>query len=111
MPALGVDAIVTDYLHRLTGALAPVPQTRRAQIIKDASSQVHEMRTALAVESPGAVLEILDRVGRPEDLALRTIGDQRAAIESRRRRGMVIAGLILIGLGTIVVLTAILLGS
>lgn len=102
---------MNDYLRRLTIAVAPIPQTRRVQIIKDIASLVYETRSTLPVQSPAAVLDILDRVGRPEDLARRAPGDQRAVIESRRRRWLLVIGLVMIGLGMLGCLAAVLLGS
>jgi len=105
------DALVNDYLRRLTIAVGSIPQTRRVQIIKDISSLVYETRSMLPVQSPAAVLDILDRVGRPENIARRAPADQRAVIESRRRRWLLVIGLVMIGLGMLGCLAAILLGS
>jgi len=107
----GTDALVNEYLHRLALALATVPQLRRVQIMRDVAALVYETRSTAPADSPSAVVGILERVGRPEDLARRAVGDQRAVIESRRHRWLLTIGLVMVGVGILGCLGALLLSS
>jgi hypothetical protein len=65
------DRLVADYLNRLAAAAASLPADRRAELFEEISLHIAEARavqaTAGAASSP-AVAEVLERLGRPEDI-------------------------------------------
>ena len=72
---------------------------------------VDETRSPLPVESHRPALGIVDHAQGPEELARGAVGDQRAAIERRRRRWLALTGLVMIGLGVLVLVAAVMLSS
>ena len=65
------DRLVADYLSRLAAAAASLPADRRAELFEEISLHIAEARavqaTAGMATSP-AVAEVLERLGRPEDI-------------------------------------------
>jgi hypothetical protein len=69
MSKSGVDAIVTDYFARLRRALAPLPRSRRNQLLEDLREHVSIARAGLSEESELSVREIFEHLGTPDDIA------------------------------------------
>ena len=69
MTAPRADEIVAGYLARLAAALAPVPEARRLELLDELREHIAEARQALSVETDADVLNILDRLGDPADVA------------------------------------------
>ena len=63
------EAIVRDYFARLKRALAPLPGSRRNQLLDDLREHVTMARADVADESETSVREILDHLGTPEEIA------------------------------------------
>jgi hypothetical protein len=65
------DRLVADYLARLAAAAASLPADRRAELIEEISLHIAEARAVLPTAGAGAssaVSEVLERLGRPEDI-------------------------------------------
>jgi uncharacterized membrane protein len=64
------DRLVADYLARLVAAAASLPVDRRAELIEEISLHIAEARAVLPTAGAGAsaVSEVLERLGRPEDI-------------------------------------------
>jgi uncharacterized membrane protein len=69
MTAHDSDTVVDGYLRRLDVALSSMPAARREQLLEEIAQHVAEGRRELSEESPAALLQLLDRIGRPEDIA------------------------------------------
>src|ERR1700678_864831 len=69
MSKSGVDAIVTDYFARLRRALAPLPRSRRNQLLEDLREHVSIARAGLSEEAELSVREIFEHLGTPDDIA------------------------------------------
>ena len=69
MSESGVEAIVSDYFSRLKQALAPLPRSRRDQLLDDLHEHVTMAPADLADESELSVREILEHLGMPEEIA------------------------------------------
>jgi hypothetical protein len=69
MSKSGVDAIVSDYFARLKRALAPLPRSRRNQLLEDLREHVSIARAGLSEESELSVREIFEHLGTPDDIA------------------------------------------
>jgi hypothetical protein len=67
--AIVSDYIVNDYFERLKRALAPLPRSRRNQLLEDLREHVTLARAGLSEESVPSVWEILQHLGAPEDIA------------------------------------------
>lgn len=103
------DRLVADYLNRLAAAAAALPADRRAELFEEISLHIAEARAARAtagVATRPAVADVLERLGRPEDIvraaADDTDTDAAAAGPSQRapRRRVLATGtvaLLLIG--------------
>jgi uncharacterized membrane protein len=63
------DQIVSGYLARLENALADLPAPRRAELLDDVGSHIAQARSSLAEETDAALLNILDKLGDPADIA------------------------------------------
>jgi hypothetical protein len=66
--------IIAGYLTRLEAALVPVPDVRRRELLEDVRAHIAEARSALPDETDADVLNILDRLGDPADMAAAEIG-------------------------------------
>ena len=69
MSAPHADQIISGYLARLERELAALPPTRRAELMDDVRSHIAEARSSVAEESDAAILNILDKLGDPADIA------------------------------------------
>jgi hypothetical protein len=63
------DQIVSGYLARLEQALAGLPPARRAELVDDVRSHIAEARRGLGEETDADLLNILDKLGDPADIA------------------------------------------
>jgi len=63
------DRLVDDYLARLDTALATAPADRREEVVGEIRSHIAEERAKLVDESDTDVLNLLDRVGDPAEIA------------------------------------------
>ena len=75
MSKSGVDTIVSDYFARLRRALAPLPRSRRNQLLEDLREHVTVARGGLSQETELSVREILEHLGTPEDIAAEALAD------------------------------------
>jgi hypothetical protein len=112
------DRLVADYLNRLAAAAASLPADRGAELFEEISLHIAEARavqtTAGAASSP-AVADVLERLGRPEDIVSAAAEDIDAEVimpapgpRAPRRRALdtgtvilLLIGGFLIGLGWI----------
>jgi uncharacterized membrane protein len=69
MSAPHADQLVSDYLGRLDSALAGLPKSRREEILDEIANHIADERRQLADESDTDVLNLLDRVGSPAEVA------------------------------------------
>ena len=69
MSAPHADQIISGYLARLEQALATLPPARRAELVDDVRSHIAEARRALGEETDADLLNILDKLGDPADIA------------------------------------------
>jgi uncharacterized membrane protein len=63
------DQIISGYLARLEQALAALPPARRAELVDDVRSHIAEARRGLPEETDADLLNILDKLGDPADIA------------------------------------------
>src|SRR5665213_1727796 len=80
-----LDQIVEQYLSRLSVALGDVRHERRQQLMDSITDHIREARSTLSVTSEVALRDILDRVGRPEDIAAEDLDDRTAPPVSQTR--------------------------
>lgn len=78
MTAPHAQQIIDGYLARLDAELVGVPATRRRELLDDVRGHVSEARAGLTEETDADLLNILDRLGDPAELAA----------EHRRRLGI-----------------------
>jgi uncharacterized membrane protein len=100
MTAPRADEIISGYLARLEAALGPVPDIRRQELLEDVRAHIAEARTALSHETDADLLNILDRLGDPADMAAAEIGRTEAAepaqVTRPKSRGLEIAAIVLL---------------
>jgi hypothetical protein len=98
MTAPRANEIVAGYLARLAAALAPVPVARRLELLDELREHIAEARKALAIETEADLLNILDRLGDPADVAAAEIGrvEPPSAPARRTSRGLEIAAIVLL---------------
>jgi hypothetical protein len=64
-----IDALCAEYLGRLDAELSDRSVRQRRQIVEQVTEHLAEARGELPVQSEAAVRSILERLGRPEDIA------------------------------------------
>ena len=62
------DQLVADYLSRLSDAADDLPADRRDELIEEISMHIAEARAVLAAVARTAVADMLEELGRPEDI-------------------------------------------
>jgi uncharacterized membrane protein len=68
------DQITDEYLARLIKQLAPLPATRRTELLDEVRAHIAEARSRLVDETEADVLNILDRLGDPAETAAAEMG-------------------------------------
>lgn len=102
------DAIVADYLRRLDGALQlqQVPLVHRREILDGIREHISAARAGHDDERDSDVLNLLDRLGVPEEIAAAAAGDRpeiMTGTASQARPVLEIIALLLLSVGSIVV--------
>ncbi|MCU1600699.1 MAG: hypothetical protein JWO22_1408 [Frankiales bacterium] len=73
------DALVDDYLGRLAAAAWPLPPDRQADLVDGIREHIAEARAAGAADE-ASIRGVLERLGRPEDIAEAAAREGGAAI-------------------------------
>ncbi len=69
MTAPHANQIIDGYLARLDADLVGVPKARRRELLDDVRAHASDARAALTDETDADLLNILDRLGDPAELA------------------------------------------
>jgi uncharacterized membrane protein len=105
MTAPRADEIIDGYFARLEAALEPVPPARRKELMDDVREHIAEARLGLPDETDADLMNILDRLGDPADMAAAEIGRaepnatadlEPAPHSGRRSRALEIAAIVLL---------------
>ncbi len=62
------DQLVADYLGKLAAAADDLPADRRDELIEEISMHIAEARAVLAAAARTAIADMLEQLGRPEDI-------------------------------------------
>jgi uncharacterized membrane protein len=91
------DELVDAYLRELEQALGDLPRARRHEVVGEVAEHIAEARAELPLETESEVLNLLDRVGDPDDIA----AEARERFGVRRRGGTVreVAAIVLLLVG------------
>lgn len=95
MTTADTDELVDSYLERLDVALAGVPRARRAEILEEIANHIADERAHLAGESEADVLNILERLGEPAEVAAAAGGEAALPDQPRRIGAVEILALVL----------------
>lgn len=89
MTTVHASQLVDSYLRRLETELADVPASRRAEIMDEIRGHIAEERRVIADESDADVMNLLDRLGDPADIAAEARDGLhgRSAVTSSSRLG------------------------
>ena len=82
MIATAVDAVIEEYLRQLDHVLVPLPGPRRAQLVAEIADHIAAAREQLDNPSEADIRNLLDRIGRPEDIAAEPANDADSAVEA-----------------------------
>lgn len=97
MTAPNADRIISAYLARLDSALASVPAPRRQELADELQAHIAEARSRLQNESDADLLNILDRLGDPAEMAAAEIDPvQSTPPGPARSRALEIAAIVLL---------------
>jgi uncharacterized membrane protein len=66
--------IIGEYMTRMEGALAQVPNARRQELLDELRTHIVEARSQLPNETEADLLNILDRLGDPAETAAAELG-------------------------------------
>jgi hypothetical protein len=75
------ERLVADYLNTLAAAAAVLPADRRAELVEELSLHIAEARAVQVTIGAGAsptVADVLERLGRPEDIVRAAAEDANA---------------------------------
>jgi hypothetical protein len=94
-----------DYFRDLDSALSSLPRARRTQLVSEIRQHVDAALTEQPPQSPAEMRNLLDRVGRPEDIAAAALEEEPEQPRRPMRTGQKvliasISALVLTGLGT-----------
>jgi uncharacterized membrane protein len=89
MSATRADQLVQEYLSRLDTALRGVPAARRQEILEEITSHIADERGLLHDDSDVAVLNLLQRIGDPVEVAVAAGDDVERFPNAKRRIGPV----------------------
>jgi hypothetical protein len=101
--ATAANPLISDYLERLRAAAASLPRAEREELVRSIEEHVQEALTPDMSEAER--LNVLDRIGEPEQLVAEARGGE-AEVPARRflRRGRIeVAALILLPLGSFLI--------
>ena len=96
MTAQRAGQIINEYLARLESALAPVAPPRRVELMNDIRAHITEARAELVNETDADILNILDRLGDPAEMAAAEERAEPAPPSRRESRGLEIAAIVLL---------------
>jgi uncharacterized membrane protein len=97
MTAPNADRIISAYLARLGAALASVPAPRRQELTEELRAHIAEARSRLQTESDSDLLNILDRLGDPAEMAAAEIDPvESTPPRPARSRALEIAAIVLL---------------
>jgi hypothetical protein len=104
---IAIDEMVEQYFGRLDAALGGIPEARRNQLLAEIKEHVELARSELPEQSEAAVQDLLDRLGRPEDIAAAALADDSIHADRRLSRKMstsliIGAGIVAIGIAAFV---------
>ena len=101
----GPQTLVRDYFKDLDSALSRLPRARRTQLVSEIRQHVDAALAEQPSRSSAEMRNLLDRVGRPEDIAAAALEEELGRPQRRMRTGEKIliasvSALVLAGLGT-----------
>ena len=92
------DTTVSEYLADVAHRVSDLPLLQRRELLADLESHIEAERIERNAESPGQLLEILERLGSPEEIAAAARAEAPAGASPppvpaapRRRPGVVVA--------------------
>lgn len=68
MSTMDTDRLVDDYLRRLEAAAAHLPPARRAELVAEIRDHVRDAIGEQGLADDAAVLNVLERLGAPEEI-------------------------------------------
>lgn len=86
MTATHAEQLVDGYLGRLELELRDVPIERRQEIVDEIRGHIAEARRGLGEETDADLLNLLDRLGDPSQIAAEARGDRAASSASSENR-------------------------
>jgi len=101
MATTSADNIVGRYLGALDHELRTLPAVRRREVMQEIAGHVAAARAELAAETDSDVLNILDRVGEPIEIA--DAARERFGVQERRSNWREVAAIILLPFGGVIV--------
>ena len=101
MTATSVDNIVGRYLAALEQELRSLPAPRRREVVQEIAGHIAAAREELAAETDADVLNILDRVGDPIEIA--ADARDRFGVQERRSNWREVAAIILLPFGGVII--------
>ena len=104
MTKASIDGVIDDYLRRLQTALSRLPEPRRSQLVGEISEHIAESRNDLPNQTEQEIRDLLDRVGRPEDIAAEALADELELVDKSSHRGLIavliVVAAMIVGFGT-----------
>lgn len=95
------DELISDYLKQLEAELSALPRAARQEVVEEISTHIAEARAGLRDESPAEILELLDRLGAPAEIAAEAW--ERFGLKPRKRTWVEIATLVLLPVGAVII--------
>lgn len=94
MPVSPTDRLAEDYLRRLDRAAAPLPETRRRELVDAVVEHLAQARRDGEPDDEAALRGVLDRLGEPEEIVAAAVEQEPgAAARPSRRPRLLVEGL------------------
>ena len=74
MSEVTATRLVNDYLRRLEAELSDLPAEKRSEILQEIRGHIVEARSAMRSESDAEVMNLLERLGDPSEIAAEAHG-------------------------------------
>ena len=99
------QSLLHDYFRDLDSALSSLPRARRTQLVSEIREHVDAALTEQPPRSSAEMRNLLDRVGRPEDIAAAALDEEPGQPRRPMRTGQKVliasvSAFVLAGLGT-----------
>jgi uncharacterized membrane protein len=83
MTATQTETLIDDYLKRLEKLLTPLPKEQRQHLVSEIAEHIATARSQQESQTDSDIRAMLNRIGRPEDIAAEAMGGEQPVPTAR----------------------------